>query len=65
MKHTSWIKISGIAGIVLLISVIARFLLGGSEDEWICINGSWAKHGNPLAPKPPDSTCGYPKVDLH
>jgi len=27
-----------------------QFLSG--EDNWICQNGEWVKHGNPSAPKP-------------
>ena len=23
-----------------------RFLVGGGEDTWICVNGQWVKHGN-------------------
>ena len=34
-----------------------RFLLGGPEDDWICVNNQWVKHGNPRAPKPTGS-CG-------
>lgn len=64
MKKMSWIKITGIAALILFLSVIARFLLGGAEDEWICVNGSWVRHGNPSTPKPSDTTCGYPSVDL-
>ncbi|MFH1030692.1 MAG: GerMN domain-containing protein [bacterium] len=38
--------------ILIIIAVIAgvislRFLLGGSEDEWVCENGEWVKHGEP------------------
>jgi len=33
------------------------FILRGSEDDWICDNGQWAKHGNPAHSKP-TGTCG-------
>lgn len=33
----------------------ARFLTG--EDNWICQNGEWVKHGVPSAPKP-TKPCG-------
>ena len=39
--------------IVILIVVIIlgiRFIFGGSEDTWICVNGEWVKHGVPSAP---------------
>lgn len=29
-----------------------RFLLGGSEDTWICEDGKWVKHGAPSAEMP-------------
>ena len=40
--------------ILILIAIIIgiRFLLGGSEDDWICVNGQWIKHGNPSASMP-------------
>ena len=40
---------------ILLIIVIVGFLLlvvRGSEDDWICVEGEWVKHGVPSAPKP-------------
>lgn len=53
--------------ILLIISVAllggilaARFLLGGSEDTWICKSGNWVKHGNPASP-PPVTGCGEKK----
>ena len=44
---------------LFLISAIflARFLVGGNEDNWICQNGEWVKHGNPSSPKP-EGGCG-------
>jgi len=35
----------------------ARFLLGGSEDTWICEDGVWVRHGNPSASRPLEG-CG-------
>ncbi len=26
-----------------------RFVIGGSEDDWICVKGQWVKHGYPSA----------------
>ncbi len=37
--------------------LILRFVLGGSEDSWICDQGHWIKHGNPRVPQPTGS-CG-------
>lgn len=34
-----------------------RFVIGGSEDDWICRDGEWVKHGYPSAPRPL-SGCG-------
>ncbi len=42
--------------IIMIISVFAifflRFIIGSSEDDWICVNGEWIKHGVPKAPMP-------------
>lgn len=49
--------------LVVLLAVLAlRFLLGGSEDTWICDNGQWVKHGNPSAPMP-ETGCGESEND--
>ena len=49
---------------IILIVVIAiftiRFFIGGSEDDWICVDGKWIKHGAPSAPMP-ISGCGDEK----
>jgi len=37
--------------LVLLGVVIGARVISG-EDDWICQNGEWTKHGNPAAPKP-------------
>jgi hypothetical protein len=29
-----------------------RFVLGGPEDDWICVEGQWVKHGYPSASMP-------------
>lgn len=39
-----------IAAVFILFFV--RFVIGGPEDDWICANGEWVKHGMPSAPKP-------------
>lgn len=46
------IIIAAIAGVISL-----RFFLGGSEDEWVCENGEWVKHGEPSG-KMPSEGCG-------
>ncbi len=57
-------KASVIIGIVAILAVLLGlllFALRGSEDEWICQNGKWIKHGNPGNPKP---TSGCEKEEV-
>ena len=42
---------------IILVLFSLRFILGGSEDDWICVGGEWIKHGVPSAPKP-ETGCG-------
>jgi hypothetical protein len=44
---------------VLLCAVVLLRLLSG-EDNWICQNGEWIKHGQPSGP-PPSKSCGSVK----
>jgi len=38
---------------VIVVAVLfLRFVVGGSEDDWICNDGQWVKHGVPSAPMP-------------
>lgn len=37
--------------------LVARFLLGGDEDTWVCKNGTWEQHGKTSSPKP-TTGCG-------
>ncbi len=34
-----------------------RFGVGGPEDSWNCVDGTWVRHGNPASPAP-DGPCG-------
>jgi len=48
--------------VVVVIAVLIgwfflRFILGGSEDNWICVDGEWVKHGVPSVPMPTEP-CG-------
>ena len=45
-----------VAVVILLLAVIAIRLISG-EDNWVCQNGEWVKHGNPSSPQP-TGTCG-------
>lgn len=49
------IKIFIIIIVIILIVFFLRFVIGGSEDDWICVDGEWVKHGVPSAPKPTES----------
>ncbi len=51
---------------IIKIAIIAIFAVGllmalvkglSREDDWICVNGEWVKHGMPSAPMPTES-CG-------
>lgn len=39
-----------IVAIILVSAVVLR--LTSREDDWLCKNGDWVKHGQPRAPKP-------------
>jgi hypothetical protein len=43
-----------LAAILFLIAlvILAFRFLGTKEDDWICQNGQWVKHGNPSSPMP-------------
>ncbi len=38
--------------VIVVAILFLRFVVGGSEDDWICDNGQWVKHGVPSAPMP-------------
>jgi hypothetical protein len=49
-------------GIILLVVIAGAGLLtlrffSGDEDAWLCVDGSWVKHGQPSSPMP-TSGCG-------
>lgn len=46
MKNIAYIIIT------FIIIIIVFVLLRGNEDDWICQNGNWVKHGNPSQPAP-------------
>lgn len=45
---------------VLAVWFFVRFVIGGPEDDWICKNGQWVKHGAPSAPMPTEPCAGEP-----
>jgi len=46
--------------IVLLVVawVFIRFVIGGPEDDWICVDGRWVKHGHPTISMPTKACDG-------
>ncbi len=48
--------ITGALLIFIAAVLVARFLIGGDEDTWICDQGQWVKHGQPQSP-PPSTPC--------
>jgi len=47
--------------LIILIIIVGwfalRFIIGGSEDTWNCVDGEWVKHGNPSSSEPTE-ICG-------
>jgi hypothetical protein len=42
---------------MMLLILVLRFVVGGPEDSWICVNNQWVKHGDPSSPQP-TGVCG-------
>lgn len=55
-------KLIIITSAVIIIILIALFSIRSfsGEDNWICQNGSWIRHGNPSSPEP-STPCGENK----
>ena len=49
------------AVILVILAVMASIKIFSQEDDWICVDGQWQKHGAPLAPMP-SSGCGSPQA---
>jgi len=47
-----WAGIILILLILILGAVFSVRILGSPEDNWICVDGSWIKHGNPASEMP-------------
>lgn len=41
-----------LAAIVIIGAGILALRLFSGEDNWLCQNGTWVKHGNPSEPMP-------------
>jgi hypothetical protein len=53
-----------VLGAILAIMVVGIFSVrfwNGSEDNWICENGEWIKHGNPRVAAP-ETSCSERKI---
>ena len=50
-------KIAIVLFLIAALWIFLRFVIGGPEDDWICVDGQWVKHGNPRAPMPTEG-CG-------
>ena len=48
--------------IIIAVAAYVRFVIGGDEDTWLCVDGEWVKHGSPSAPMP-TSGCGDTNVN--
>lgn len=51
-----------IIALLILAIILLGFLLRGSEDNWLCVNGEWVKYGNPRAAKP-EGLCGNKEIN--
>ena len=53
---------------IFVVWAFIRFVIGGPEDNWICDDGQWVKHGNPSAPMPsekcPATSANKPASEL-
>lgn len=49
-----------ILGVIIVTALFLRIF--SKEDTWLCVNGSWTKHGNPSSQKP-NQTCPRAEVD--
>ena len=47
MKKRKWWLI-----ILLIVIVVLAIRLISQEDDWICVDGEWVKHGVPKSTKP-------------
>lgn len=50
------ILISILVILIVVVAIVAFARVATGEDNWICVNGEWVKHGNPSSPMP-DGGC--------
>jgi uncharacterized membrane protein len=46
-----------LAAILIIVFIVAGLRIFSGEDDWICRDGSWVRHGNPSFPAP-QIPCG-------
>lgn len=56
MMKIKAMTVLGILLVILVLVFIIRFVIGGPEDNWICTESGWVKHGNPSS-QMPGSSC--------
>jgi hypothetical protein len=49
-SNNKWLVI--LASIILVALIIAVIRFSSPEDDWMCKNGTWVRHGNPSGPSP-------------
>jgi hypothetical protein len=47
------LMIIGLIAAMVVVIIIIRF--ASAEDNWICQDGKWIKHGHPSIPKPTEA----------
>lgn len=52
-RKKSYLIIGTLFALAIIIILLIRFASG--EDNWICKNGNWIKHGNPASPMPKEN----------
>jgi hypothetical protein len=57
MTKRVWVSAAVAIAAVIGAVILVRFGPGGPEDDWICVDKTWVKHGNPSSPMP-ESGCG-------
>lgn len=60
MKNKIYILLTALLLVFAAVFVL-RFVVGGDEDTWICEDGAWVKHGQPVS-APPSTGCGQKKL---
>jgi len=60
-KGSNVVKKVIIVIIVLAIVAVGMMIIRREEDTWICVDGQWQQHGQPIGPTP-ETGCGDDRV---